>query len=355
MPETVYTYNIATETANGRVNTTDLTAEILASSITIAVARIDTSGGAASQGVVTGGSMDVVMKEAITKATLDAVVAATQGNPSRPTADLVASAPAAIYSALPSSITFGTMPQRANYWTWFKPLIAYKSIVVQYEEDANTYLVYGYDVPEVLSCTIWKGSLPSSVIAGGYSQAQNDADKADFEANFKPYANRSIDAIPSRIMATAIKTVIGNSVSIAVDGSVTPVVFEYNPPTDYDIQVTAFSLLFEGTTFAFGNKFVMSALSTLSNGLFLEAKVADLAFNWQNMKRTRDLIEISEDFSLVTSTGSNNFLRVKLHLPQEMRLARDGTYAQPDYIRLTVRDNLTSFQFAEAFIQGVKL
>ena len=249
------------------------------------------------------------------------------------------------------AVNFGATPQRNDRWSWFKPMVALKSLVTQYEEDAATYTIFGYDPPEVLVCEIWKGAVPSAVIARGYSQAQNDADKADFEADFKPYANRSIDDIPSKVIATAVKN--GTSANLAVDGSVTPVVFEYQPPASHEIEITQLSLLFEGTAMAFGNKFVLNTLSTLTNGLLLECKAADLAFTWQNAKRTRDVIEIAKDFSIVT--GTVNFMRANIHLPRSLRLARAGTYAQPDYLRLTVRDNLTTFDFAEAFFQGTKI
>lgn len=250
-------------------------------------------------------------------------------------------------------INFGETPQRSGTWSWFKPLIASKTIKVQFEEDDNTYLIYGYDLPEVLTCTIWKGTVPDSVVAGGYSQAQNDSDKSTFETNYKPYANRSIDDIPSLIIANSIKS--GGSANLAVNGSVTNVVFEYNPPNNYDIQVTALSLLFESTTaFGFGNVFIRTAISTLTNGLVLSCKAGDLTVDpWQTMKRTRDIVEICSDFSIVT--GTTNFLRARLHLPESLRLFRSGTFTNPDYLRVTVKDDLSSFTFAEAHFQGVKL
>lgn len=249
-------------------------------------------------------------------------------------------------------INFGAMPQRSGTWSWFRPLIASKSLMTQYEETSEVYTVYGYDPPEVCVCVIWRGPVPDSVVAGGYGQAQNDADKADFEASFKPYANRSVDDIPSRVIAASVKN--AGSANLAVNGSVTPVVFEYQPPAGYDIDIHGLSLLFEDVTaFAFGNNFVRSGLATLANGLLLECKAADLSFTWQNMKRTRDVVEISSDFDMVT--GTINFLRANIQLPRNLRLSRDGTYAQPDYLRLTVRDNLTSFDFAEAFFQGTRV
>lgn len=251
-------------------------------------------------------------------------------------------------------ITFGNTPQRSGTWTWFKPLITSKTLKVQYEEDSDVYLIYGYDLPEVLTCTIWKGAVPDTVIASGYSQAQNNADKTDFETNSKPYANRSIDDIPSLIIAQQIRLAGGGSANLAVNGSVTPVVFEYTPPNNYDIEITALSFLFEDVTaFAFGNNFVRSGLATLTNGLVLSTKAEDQTVNWQTMRRTRDLIEIAKDFTIVT--GTTNFMQVQVHLPKSLRLFRNGTFAQPDYLRVTVQDNLTTFDFAEAHFQGVKI
>lgn len=89
-------------------------------------------------------------------------------------------------------ISFGNLPQRSGDWTYFKPFIVSKTLRVQYEDDGVTYFIYGYDGPEVLVCTIWKGTVPPSVVNGGYSQAQNDTDKADFETNYKPTANGGI-------------------------------------------------------------------------------------------------------------------------------------------------------------------
>jgi hypothetical protein len=250
-------------------------------------------------------------------------------------------------------ISFGSRLVRANTWSWFKPLIISKSFKVQFEEDSSHYMIYGYDGPEVLTCTIYKGDVPASIIAGGYDQSMNDADKAEFEADYKGNANRSIDDVPSKIIAKPLKDA-GTSADMAVDGSVTPVVYFYNPPANWDIEIHQLSFLFEDAdNIAFGNQFVLDTVDNLANGLLLEVKATDESFTWQNMKRTRDLIEICEDFDVVT--GARNFFRVKVHLPRSLRLARDGTFGSPDYIQVTVRDDLSSFNFIEAFFQGVKI
>lgn len=250
-------------------------------------------------------------------------------------------------------IDFAGAPQRSGSWDWFKALVTQKTLKVQYEENDSEYVIYGYDLPEVCVCTIWKSDLPPSVINGGYSQAKNDSDKSDFETNFKPYANRSIDGFPSLLIANSIKTAGGNA-NLNQNGSITPVVFMYNPPNNYDIEVTALSLLFEDSgAFAFGNRFILSTLNTLPVGLLLEVKAGDQTMTWQNMRRTRDIVEICSDFDVIT--GTTNFFRAKIHLPKSLRLFRAGTFAQPDFIKVTVRDDLTSLDFGEAHFQGVKL
>lgn len=245
-----------------------------------------------------------------------------------------------------------SLTQIDGFWTAFKASVISRGLnsVVQYEDDGSAYTVFAVEGYLVFTCVIYKGSVPGGV----YTQEQNDADKADFEANFKPYANRSVDDIPSKLIANSIKT-SGGSANLAVNGSVTPVVFEYNPPTGFDVEVIALSLLFEDTTaISFGNKFVLTGIGTLANGLLLELKAGDITTSpWQLMRRTRDIIEICEDFDIVT--GTVNFLRAKIRLPKAMYLSRAGTFTNPDYIRLTVRDDLTSLDFAEAHFQGVKL
>ena len=84
------------------------------------------------------------------------------------------------------------LTQRPYQWTGWKAMQSLKQLITQYVEDADSYLVYGYDGPEIHLCSIWKGPVPEGVLAS-YSQEQNDADKADFEAHFKPTANWSLE------------------------------------------------------------------------------------------------------------------------------------------------------------------
>lgn len=83
--------------------------------------------------------------------------------------------------------------QRSYTWINWKSTQSTKSGNHQYEDDGYVYTIWFYDGPEVHISTIWKNEVPSGIISGGYSQAQNDSDKTDFETNFKPYSNKPLD------------------------------------------------------------------------------------------------------------------------------------------------------------------
>ena len=81
-----------------------------------------------------------------------------------------------------------SLTRRDWHWTEWKAVYAVKGSPLQYEDDGNVYTIWTYDANEVHVCTIWKGTLLDS-LATNYSQVQNDADKADFETNYKPSGN----------------------------------------------------------------------------------------------------------------------------------------------------------------------
>jgi hypothetical protein len=85
-----------------------------------------------------------------------------------------------------------TYTHRSYSWTDWKEVKVTKELKTQFDESELKYLIYGYDGPEVHFCEIYKGDVPAEVIAAGYSQVQNDADKAEFEADYKDSANASL-------------------------------------------------------------------------------------------------------------------------------------------------------------------
>lgn len=86
MAATKYTYAVTSDFPNGKVNLSRLQDEIRASSIITALDRIDTVGGSISLDVLTGGSIDIWFKDALStsdKTTLD-------GNTTGPAGGLIA-------------------------------------------------------------------------------------------------------------------------------------------------------------------------------------------------------------------------------------------------------------------------
>jgi len=140
---------------------------------------------------------------------------------------------------------------------------------------------------------------------------------------------------------------------LSIDGSVTPVEFVLLSDPDVDLIVQSMCLIAEFTgSIAIGDKFLMDALSTLSNGLFIEAQMNGESFNFGNLKRTRDVVEMSQpQGGFNTIVGTTSLWQVFFYLPQFSQVSKDST----DYVKVTVRDDLSDIDFMEIFLQGVKV
>lgn len=79
-----------------------------------------------------------------------------------------------------------------NRWTAFKAAVAPKFLSMQYDQDSIGYTIFAFDGPVAYRTYIWTGTLPDS--DPSYNQAQNDADKADFETNYKDHCNGQIES-----------------------------------------------------------------------------------------------------------------------------------------------------------------
>jgi len=181
----------------------------------------------------------------------------------------------------------------------------------------------------------------------------NKADASDFEANYKKQRSGSGDN-PAKVINSPLKN--GSSSNLAVNGSVTPVAFVYSPPASRDIRIDDICVMAETTNaLSFGNKFIDTTIATLTNGLLFEIKANDEAYTWATLKRTRDFVELTKQDGMDLITGTPNFARFCLWLPANLVLAKDGTFASADYLRVTVRDDLRAITFMEMFFQGVKL
>lgn len=113
------------------------------------------------------------------------------------------------------SVAFGnSLTVLAYTWTVLKTTLASKGLVslLQYLDDGTTYTIYAIeDLTLAHTTTIFKGVVPDGITSNGYSQAQNDSDKSDFETNYKPNANGPITP-----QATHIPGYVGTSSTTAI-------------------------------------------------------------------------------------------------------------------------------------------
>lgn len=93
------------------------------------------------------------------------------------------------------SISIAPQYTQRNYnWTDWKVVQSNKNFLHQYDDDGITYTIWGYDGPEVHICQIWIVDIPESILNNSsITQVQNDLDKSDFEMNYQPTANQSLD------------------------------------------------------------------------------------------------------------------------------------------------------------------
>lgn len=162
------------------------------------------------------------------------------------------------------SINFGGNAVVSSDWSEFKNVaIITKTLSIQYDDDDIFYNIFAFDSHLLYSCVIWKDTVPDGILAGGYSQAQNDADKADFETNYKISTNRSIDFIG--ITSTKNSTnvpLVANAIFQGVGEDMTKVVSIDISVLSDQLSATD-GLLFEwsqdGVTYGYSESFTVHA------------------------------------------------------------------------------------------------
>ena len=80
-------------------------------------------------------------------------------------------------------------------WASWKSACITRGLPVQFQETDTGYEVWGYDGPECHTVVLWKNPAPAAVLGNdpGVQQAIYDAERLDFEANFKPYGNKAVE------------------------------------------------------------------------------------------------------------------------------------------------------------------
>jgi hypothetical protein len=130
-------------------------------------------------------------------------------------------------------LSFSAPVLDTRVWVDFKAIVAAKVMLMQYAETIQQYLVYALDGFIAYRCILYKAVIsqdPSIVYPSGYSGAQNDIDRVDFETNFKPVANQRASPVTgnNKLNTISVATfetmatlgLIPNAISARVNGYV---------------------------------------------------------------------------------------------------------------------------------------
>lgn len=235
-------------------------------------------------------------------------------------------------------------------WDNLKTIVVTKNLSMQYDESSTAYDIFAIDGSIVYYILIFKGVVPDS----SFNQVQNDADKADFETNYKnlvtnrpttPSATYDGYAVttanPTLIAASDgsfVKTVradtsgrlitvglgtagspAGGLITIQGDPAGTPIPISgsITTPTANDIIAT-------GTIAANGASVTTTSLNSISSAaiqitgtwvgtITFEASLDNTVFNVINVRATNT-------GTISTTTTANNIFRVSLAGYQFFRL-----------------------------------
>lgn len=146
----------------------------------------------------------------------------------------------------------------------------------------------------------------------------------------------------------------GGSSQMAVNGSITPIEFTIPAEASDDLIVT--SLLFEAFDGGVKIDNFLGLNSELDNGILIEVKSQDETFQFLPIKTTQEFdshfsFGSGRSFSIVFASGNDSMV-ARFGLDAPFTLKKQGTYASDDYIKVIIRDNLSSISSLQFLAQG---
>ena len=143
----------------------------------------------------------------------------------------------------------------------------------------------------------------------------------------------------------------GSSREMAIDADPTPVVFTWNPDSN-DVYGLALVVAMEDAAIDMGDAY--GGIDSLDNGVLIEIKAEDVEYEIANIKTTREFNQLAEpgSFELIITTPDNMNVHISL---DGYTFKADGTYSTPDYVRVTIRDDLNNLVHQSALFKGVEV
>lgn len=142
------------------------------------------------------------------------------------------------------------------------------------------------------------------------------------------------------------------STDLNVNGSATPIEFEI-PTTNFDRAINKISIYGRDAGIKFGQFLAIN--QALTNGLLIEIKSDDNVFTSLPLVQTddfRNLFCVSpRDFTIDVFSNEDVF-NATFVAPEPIIIRSNTEFTTPDYIKITVRDNLNTVNYLEANVIG---
>lgn len=142
----------------------------------------------------------------------------------------------------------------------------------------------------------------------------------------------------------------GGSENMAVDGSVTPVVFDLSNETYTSIDVGTVNAYIEvGGNINSYTDFM--SIPGLTNGCNFEFSTVGNTYDFELVKTNRDLLKIFSSLSsfVLREIGNNNHFRGSISIPIKGSIIRSDT----GFAMVTIQDDLTALDYFTVSVQGI--
>jgi hypothetical protein len=141
----------------------------------------------------------------------------------------------------------------------------------------------------------------------------------------------------------------GSSSDLLVDGSTTPVVFEYTADASHDIALQEIRFTLASNSITFGTDYFGAESGPLSNGLLVEVLVASGTVELYNLTQNESFVNFSSPGGFEWVVSSKDMMTSDYVIGGGLNL-RAGT---TDKVRVTVRDDLSSAGvYFKCFVKG---
>lgn len=136
---------------------------------------------------------------------------------------------------------------------------------------------------------------------------------------------------------------------LRVDGSTTPVVFEYTSDPVHDIALQEIRFTMAANSITFGTEYFGSTSGPLSSGLLVEAVVASGAVTLYNMVQNESFVNFASPGGFEWVVSSKDMMTSAYVIGGGLVLRANTA----DKVRVTVRDNLSSCgTYFRCFVKG---